>query len=480
MASDSEETLLTIDAGGDEELLPRLLASEEQFRSVVANIPGAVYRCACENWELRFMSDHIERICGFAAADFIGSAVRTYGSIIHPEDRQYVIDEVQQALEDGSPYQLQYRVIHAAGHERWVSERGRAILGADGNGRWLDGVILDVTDQVLAEQDRDRAEDELRRQAELNRHQSLHDALTGLPNRTLFHDRVGLALLAAGRDEQPLAVLVMDLDRFKEVNDTLGHACGDRFLVETAGRLQTALRGADSIARLGGDEFAMLLPGIDGQAVAATAARIRAVLEVPFVLEGLPLQIEASVGVAMYPRDADNVGGLIQCADVAMYVAKRDNLGWTAYDRAQDRHEPARLSLIGELRRAIDERELLLYYQPKVKLEGGGLAGVEALVRWRHPTRGLLLPDAFIDIAQETSLIRPFTLYVIDEALRQCHAWAQGRRTICGGGQRLGPEPDRRRLSGSDRLRCWRSGSCRRRCSSWRSPSRRSSPTCSG
>src|SRR6201994_4773654 len=233
---------------------------EQQFRAVVANVPGAVYRCACtENWEIRFMSQHIEWICGHPSTDFIDNAVRTYGSIIHPDDRRYVIDGIDQALEQGSPYSLQYRIIHADGTERWVSERGRAILGDQGEHLWLDGVILDVTEQVLAEQDRDRAEEELRRQAQLNRHQALHDSLTGLANRVLFHDRVGQAIAAAERDGGEFAVLLMDLDRFKEINDTLGHACGDRVLIEMGRRLQATLRGVDSIARLGGDEFALML-----------------------------------------------------------------------------------------------------------------------------------------------------------------------------------------------------------------------------
>jgi histidine ammonia-lyase len=416
------------DAG---ELLPLLRASEEQFLAVVANVPGAVFRCACDDdWRIRFMSDHIERICGFPPSDFIGNAVRSYGSVIHPKDRPYVIKEIDQALEDGSPYSLQYRLVHANGDERWVSERASVILGEHGERLWLDGVILDVTDQVLAEQDRDRAEEELRRQSELNRHQALHDSLTGLPNRVLFQDRVRQAILSAQREGGVLAVLIMDLDRFKEINDTLGHAYGDRFLIEAAKRLETTLRGADSIARLGGDEFAMLLESTGAEQVEGAAARIRGAFHEPFSLQGLPLQIEASIGAAMYPSDAYDVEGLIQRADVAMYVAKHESSGWAAYDPEQDRNEPARLSLISELRRAIDERELVLHYQPKVELRGGRVIGVEALVRWCHPTRGLLGPDTFIDAAQETSLIRPFTLYVIDEALHQCHVWAQEGQTL--------------------------------------------------
>jgi histidine ammonia-lyase len=403
-----------------------LPALREQFWAVVANIPGAVYRCACDaNWTIRFMSEHIATICGYPAADFIDNAVRRYGSIIHPEDRPYVIEEIDQALEAGSPYTLQYRVIHADGSTRWVCERGRAILGEHGEHHWLDGVILDVTDQVLAEQDRDRAEAELRRQAELNRHQALHDALTGLPNRVLFHDRVSHAIRAAERDGAQFAVLVLDLDRFKEVNDTLGHAAGDQLLLEVGARLQTALRGEDSIARLGGDEFAILLVGAAAEPALEVASRVREALDQPLTLHGLPLRIDASVGIALYPTHAVEVDGLIQRADVAMYVAKHNNVGSAIYDSEQDAHQPERLSLVTELRGAIQEGALVLYYQPKIEVRDGRVRGVEALVRWRHPERGLLGPDEFIDAAQETSLIGPFTRYVIDEALRQCQEWAR-------------------------------------------------------
>jgi histidine ammonia-lyase len=413
------------------ELLPLLLESEAQFRSVVANIPGAVYRCACnENWEIRFMSDHIERILGYPASDFIGNAVRSYGSIIHPEDRPYVIEGIDAALGDGDPYSLQYRVIHADGGERWVAEHGRAVLGQAGEHLWLDGVILDVTEQVIAEHDRDRAEAELRRQAELNEHQALHDALTGLANRVLFCDRVQQAISATDRDGGEFAVVVMDLDRFKEINDTLGHGSGDGLLVEVGRRLQKTLRDVDSVARLGGDEFALLLKGTDGTAVAKVATRIRKALGRPFTLDGLPLQIEASIGVALYPTHASDVGGLIQRADVAMYLAKGMNLGYAIYDPGQDTNDPLRLTLVGELRRAIDEHELILHYQPKIELPSGRVGGVEALVRWEHPHRGLLLPSEFIETAQETSLIKPFTLYVIDEALRQASLWARQRHEL--------------------------------------------------
>ena len=404
---------------------------EDQFWAVVANIPGAVFRCACQDdWPIRFISDHIALICGYPAADFVDNAVRTYGSIIHPHDRPYVAQEIDRALQVGAPYALQYRVLHVDGEVRWVSERGRAILGDAGERLWLDGVILDVTDQVMVQQDRDRAEAALREQAEVNRHQALHDALTELPNRVLFQDRGRQAIRTAQRDGGRLAVLVMDLDRFKEINDTLGHASGDRFLVEAARRLKTTLRGADSIARLGGDEFGILLHDGSPDGVAGAVTRVHTALAAPFTLDGLPVQIEASIGAATYPGHAHDVEGLIQRADVAMYVAKRDNTGWELYDRDQDRNQPQRLSVISELRRAIDEHELVLHYQPKLELRSRRVASVEALVRWDHPTRGLLGPNEFIDVAQETSLIKPLTLYVVNEALRQCRDWREQGHTL--------------------------------------------------
>ncbi|HTU95299.1 MAG TPA: EAL domain-containing protein [Solirubrobacteraceae bacterium] len=404
---------------------------EEQFWAVVDNIPGAVYRCACQDdWPIRFISDHIELLCGYPAADFIDNAARTYGSIIHPHDRPSVAEDIDRALEVGAPYALQYRVLHADGTVRWISERGRAILGESGERLWLDGVLLDVTEQVLAEHDRDRAEAAVREQAELNRHQALHDSLTGLPNRVLFADRTGQLIRSAQREGRGAAVMVMDLDRFKEINDTLGHGSGDHLLIEAARRLQATLRDADTIARLGGDEFAILLHDGSPEGVAGAAARIHAAFTDPFWLDGLPLQIEASIGAATYPEHAGDVAGLIQRADIAMYVAKRGNSGWELYDHSQDAHQPQRLSLISELRRAIDERELVLHYQPKLELRSGEIASVEALVRWQHPTRGLVGPNEFIDVAQETSLIKPLTLYVIDEALSQCRAWLHDGLTL--------------------------------------------------
>jgi len=264
----------------------------------------------------------------------------------------------------------------------------------------------------------------LRNQAEENEHQALHDALTGLPNRTLFHDRARQAILAAQREGESAAVLLMDLDRFKEVNDTLGHRSGDVLLQELAARLQGTLRESDTIARLSGDGFGILLPRVSGvPAVIDVAQRIHEVLKEPFVLQDLPLAVEASVGAALYPKDGEDVDTLIQRADVAMYLAKGAKSDFELYDPRHDEYDPNRLVLVGELRRAIAEKELLVYFQPKAELRTGDVKSTEVLVRWQHPQRGLLPPDEFIPLAQHTGLIRPLTLYVVDEALRQCAIW---------------------------------------------------------
>ena len=264
----------------------------------------------------------------------------------------------------------------------------------------------------------------LRQQAEVNEHQALHDALTELPNRTLFHDRVGQALAVSRREHISVAVMIMDLDRFKQVNDTLGHASGDELLMQVGVRLRAALRESDTVARLGGDEFGVLLPKVvDSVAAASVARKLRKALEEPFTIYGLALQIEASVGIALYPEHGDDVHSLLQRADVAMYVTKEQPGGCEIYAKERDDYSPDRLTMLTELRRAIDQGELVLHYQPKAELRSGEVKGVEALVRWSHPVRGLTPPDEFIPLAQKTGVIVPLTFFVLNEALRQCRTW---------------------------------------------------------
>ena len=255
-------------------------------------------------------------------------------------------------------------------------------------------------------------------------HQALHDQLTGLPNRALLLHRAGEAVAEAARTGSNTGFLLLDLDRFKEVNDTLGHSLGDGLLQAVAYRLARSVRPGDVVARLGGDEFAVLLPAVRATSAAReVAARLRAALAEPVRLEGMSFEITASVGIALYPDDADSVEQLLQHADVAMYLAKERRTGVERYAGPAGRHFPARLSLLGELRRGIDHGEFELYYQPTVFLAGGRTAGMEALLRWQHPSRGRIGPAEFIPLAEQSFIMHDLTAYVIRAALRQAAAW---------------------------------------------------------
>jgi len=264
-----------------------------------------------------------------------------------------------------------------------------------------------------------RLADQLRREAIQKEHQALHDGLTGLPNRTLFHRRVG-AWLQLGT---PVAVLLMDLDRFKEINDTLGHHTGDQLLVEVARRLRAMLPDGAVGARLGGDEFVVGLRDADEQQAREVAAMIRVTLGRPVLVDGLTVEVDLSIGAALAPLHGDDSQTLLQHADVAMYSAKAARTGYELYATDRDTYNPRRLALVADLRRGIERGELVCYFQPKVALDTGRLAGVEALVRWEHPVHGLVGPDEFVPTAEQTGLIRPLTLAVLREATARCATW---------------------------------------------------------
>ncbi|MFQ5619890.1 MAG: EAL domain-containing protein [Rhodospirillales bacterium] len=278
------------------------------------------------------------------------------------------------------------------------------------DGRWQIAFVRDITDRKARQ--------------EALEHQALHDALTDLPNRTYLSRRLGETIRRASGTGEQFALLILDLDRFKEINDTLGHHIGDLVLRQIATRLKTPLRRSDMIARLGGDEFAVLLTPVAGEASVTTlAGRLEKVLEAPVQCEGLTLDVGASIGAAIFPDHGTDATELVQKADIAMYVAKNAGLLLAFYDPDQDQNSVRHLTLTGELKRAIEGEQLELHYQPKISVETNQVIGVEALARWRHPAHGYIPAEEFITLAERTGLIGNLTEWALRTSIEQCARW---------------------------------------------------------
>ncbi len=328
----------------------------------------------------------------------------------HPEDviEEACLDE-QIVAGEIDQYTIESRRIRKDGEAIWTRQTVSEVREAGGAAIFGIAMMEDITE-------RKAMEDTLI-------HQTLHDALTGLPNRVLFRDRVDQAVYAARRQARSFALLLLDLDRFKDLNDTCGHHYGDLLLQQLSHRLRGLLRPSDTVARLGGDEFAVVLPDADEPGAVFVATKIRQALATPFQLDDQTFRIDASIGIALYPHQGHDITTLLRHADVAMYLAKRGSTGHQVYAAEQDQYSPARFQLTNDLRQALDGTGLLLDYQPKVDVRSGAVAGVEALLRWQHPTRGLLHPDDFIPLSEHTGLIKPLTSWVMSEIVRQQRVW---------------------------------------------------------
>lgn len=251
------------------------------------------------------------------------------------------------------------------------------------------------------------------------KHIALHDELTSLPNRSLIFDRVVQAIEMSKRQHEPFTIMMMDLNRFKDVNDTLGHDVGDKILRDVGSRLKKALRHIDTVGRLGGDEFAIIFPGVDEEYAVTVANKLVHIFNEPFEHKGMSLSIGTSIGIAIYPQHGDDTLTLLKRADVAMYVAKSDKCGYFIYDAAEDKHSTRRLALTGELHNAIQNDNLVLHYQPIIELASGNIVRAEALVRWLHPERGLILPADFIPLMEQTGFINMLSQWVLINTFKQ-------------------------------------------------------------
>jgi diguanylate cyclase (GGDEF)-like protein/PAS domain S-box-containing protein len=379
---------------------------EEHFRSLVQGSSDVLTICERDG-TIRFISPAVYRIFGFHPDDLVGTKL---ADLLHPEDKHRVLGEVVGAVtEPGAPLTIHCRYRHADG--RWLHVE--ALLANDLDHPHIAGLVFNTRD--VSERK------ELERQLT---HQAFHDPLTGLANRELFRDRVRHALALRSRSLQGLAVLFLDLDGFKAINDSLGHAIGDRLLGSVAGRLQSCVRPGDTVARLGGDEFAVLLEDLDGVQVAQqVAARFIEELHTAFTIAGHEVFVGASVGLALAGGN-DDADELLRNADLAMYRAKALGKGRCELFEP-DMHAAAleRMAIEGDLRHAVVRGELRLHYQPVVELATGRIVGVEALLRWQHPTRGLVSPLDFIHVAEESGLIVPVGRWVLSEACRQVARW---------------------------------------------------------
>jgi diguanylate cyclase (GGDEF)-like protein/PAS domain S-box-containing protein len=387
-----------------------------QSGAQVTELPGTPYRHECLDgrWVMRSVAPSIETVIGYPPAALLGDQGRPYSSIVHPDDLELVTALFRGALERREPYAIEYRLRHADGTTRWVQGHGQGVYGSDGALRHVDGVLYDVTARRSSE--------------ERLAHLALHDPLTDLPNRALFQEHLTVAIANAARSSSGGAVLFIDLDDFKLVNDSFGHAVGDELLVMVARRLRESCRAGDVVARQGGDEFLVLVQGATGEASPEAAAQIvagnlRTALAKPFAVANTDLYVTPSIGASLFPADGNTAETLLKHADIAMYAAKdggRD--GYRLYQPPK-RDSSLELAIASQLRMAERRDELELYYQPIVDLNQSCIVGAEALIRWNHPVEGLLMPAAFLPAAERTGLIRPITAWVLERACIEARRW---------------------------------------------------------
>lgn len=389
-----------------------LRLSQERFHLVTRATSDAIW-----DWNLysdeTWWNEGVIKLFGYTAEE-MGNDIQFWRERLHPEDKERVLRDITQHIDTGKAnWTDEYRFRRKDGTYAYVIDRGYVVYDADEMPVRMIGSMMDVTDRKMLE-------DQLT-------HQALHDPLTNIANRALFQNRVDHALAKLPRSKDQLAVLFLDLDNFKSINDSLGHAAGDKLLVAVAERLQDCLRTTDTAARLGGDEFAVLCESVTRVDEAVMIAeRILSVFQQPFVIDGKETFVGTSIGIAASSDDARSSEALLRNADLAMYLAKNESKGtYVVFEPKMHQALMERIELEDDLRRGIDQKEFVLHYQPILDLSTNGMLGMEALVRWVHPKFGLVQPMKFIPLAEETNLIVPLGAWVLREACRQVQEWRE-------------------------------------------------------
>jgi diguanylate cyclase (GGDEF)-like protein/PAS domain S-box-containing protein len=384
-----------------------LRSSEERYRLLFERNLAGVYRATLDG-RLLECNEAFARILGYSSRDEV-LAHSAWDLFFNREDREASLARLK---EKGSLTNFEVRIRRRDGTSLWALENETLIPGKDG-ADLVEGTLIDITERKAAEE---RIE-----------FHAYHDQLTGLPNRMFLKDRLHLALAQARRSGRGFAVVWLDLDHFKEINDTLGHAVGDRVLQDVAVRLRDCVREEDAVTRLGGDEFLLLLVSVRQKEEAARVAKkILSRVGEPFRVDGHELHVTTSAGIALFPQDGEDAGTLLKNADGAMYQAKEQGRNaYQLFDQAEQRHTLERLDLNNRLRIGLEHEEMALFYQPQVELSTGRIVGAEALLRWLHPERGLLLPGEFLPLAEDMGLIVPLGEWVLRKACGDARSWGE-------------------------------------------------------
>ena len=398
----------------------QLHEAENRYRALVEDLPAIVYvDRADESWITSFVSPQIESILGVSPQLYMDDP-DLWTRMLHPDDRESAIETYTRGRETGEAFAFEYRLVATDGRVVWFRDSAVVIPGADGGPGVIQGVMLDITERKEAE--------------EQVVFLAYHDSLTGLPNKAMFDELLELSLARARRHDLGVAVLYVDVDNFKLVNDSLGHEAGDALIGQLAERLKEATRETDLVARQGGDEFLLLLADMertspvadgDGALIVAesVANRVQQALVEPFDVEGTELYVTASIGISVFPIDAADGTTLMKNADTAMFRSKKAGPGGYVMHEADDADALSKLSLSTRLRKAVEQKAWMLHYQPLIDLDTATMFGVEALIRWPDPSGGLVPPGEFIPLAEEMGLIEAIGDWVVEEIARQDEAW---------------------------------------------------------